>query len=346
MSKMQQEIVRMFWKCPSCDTPDIDGLIDVCPNCGAKKPESTEYYIKEDASTAVTEEELQEAGMTLEECDGNHKDWVCSYCNTLNNYSYKFCESCGSPKEEAQYEYKMNSINSNGGTASANETVNQQNTTMNTAASRPTQRTKRKKSSWKLFGVLGFFAAVIALLVFLFYPTYQTEVVESFRWKRTVVVEEYSETIKTGDSLPSGATLISKKEVEAGKKKVVSHYETKTTYKDNGNGTATKVTEEVPVYKYETQYKTQYKYSIYTWKEKRSYKSDGEDHNPYWNTDYILKSNQRDTNKTGKYEVKTDSGKYRSLPLSTWEAAEVGDTLKIKTCRVGKIYDIAIVANN
>ena len=118
---MSDRIVRGYWDCPYCDSTDIDGLVDNCPNCGRHKPENTKYHLKGaiphenkiykksvvEESDVLTTEELQKAGISKEECDGNHKEWVCSYCNSLNNWADDICTSCESPKEEANLEYGM-----------------------------------------------------------------------------------------------------------------------------------------------------------------------------------------------------------------------------------------------
>ena len=43
---MADRIVRGYWDCPYCDSTDIDGLVDNCPNCGRHKPENTKYHLK------------------------------------------------------------------------------------------------------------------------------------------------------------------------------------------------------------------------------------------------------------------------------------------------------------
>lgn len=43
---MADRIVRGYWDCPYCDSIDIDGLVDNCPNCGRHKPENTRYHLK------------------------------------------------------------------------------------------------------------------------------------------------------------------------------------------------------------------------------------------------------------------------------------------------------------
>lgn len=118
---MADRIVRGYWDCPYCDSTDIDGLVDNCPNCGRHKPENTKYHLKGaiphenkiykksvvEESDVLNTEELHKAGISEEECDGNHKEWVCSYCNSLNNWADDICTSCGSPRNEATLEYGM-----------------------------------------------------------------------------------------------------------------------------------------------------------------------------------------------------------------------------------------------
>lgn len=77
------KIIRGYWKCQYCGTKDIDGLVDTCPNCWKRKPENTKYYLK-NVKEELTDAELEAAGISRAECDGEHKDWVCSYCNQLN----------------------------------------------------------------------------------------------------------------------------------------------------------------------------------------------------------------------------------------------------------------------
>lgn len=118
---MSDRIVRGYWDCPYCDSTDIDGLIDNCPNCGRHKPENTKYHLKGaiphenkiykksvvEESDVLTTKELHKAGISEEECDGEHKEWVCSYCNSLNNWADNICTSCGSPRDESTLEYGM-----------------------------------------------------------------------------------------------------------------------------------------------------------------------------------------------------------------------------------------------
>ena len=67
---MSGRIIRGYWSCKYCRTADIDGLVDVCPNCGKQKSSDVKYYMKQGIAEEVTDTELQKAKIKKEECDG------------------------------------------------------------------------------------------------------------------------------------------------------------------------------------------------------------------------------------------------------------------------------------
>ena len=72
-------------ECPTCHGSGAapGSKVDTCPNCGKRKPENTKYYLK-NVKEELTDAELEAAGISRAECDGEHKDWVGSDCNQLN----------------------------------------------------------------------------------------------------------------------------------------------------------------------------------------------------------------------------------------------------------------------
>jgi len=152
-----------------------------------------------------------------------------------------------------------------------------------------------------------FIMFLIAIFTWLFIPVKKTGTVISFEWKRSINVEEYKLCHENGWSLPSKAHLISKKKEIDHYDDVIDHYDKKTvdvtervidhyetTYKDKGNGQATKekkpvyktvhrkVTKEEPVYVKVPIYKTRYYYTIGRWKKVDSLNASGTDKKPYW----------------------------------------------------------------
>lgn len=108
---MSKRIIRGYWDCPYCGTKEIDGLLDICPKCSSGKLKDTKYYMKGHSpstiaqSDVLTESELNKAGIKAEECDGEHKEWLCLYCGYLNNYSDNKCKNCHADRSDAEEEY-------------------------------------------------------------------------------------------------------------------------------------------------------------------------------------------------------------------------------------------------
>lgn len=406
---MSSRIVRGYWDCPYCDSKDIDGLIDDCPNCGRHKPENIKYHLKGqniwenkayktsqiNESDVLSTEELHSAGISEAECDGNHKEWVCSYCNSLNNWADKFCTSCGSPKEEADLEYGMQKrekaddkpedhVDPSRIDEEIAEYIKEKVEEKSDFDSKdsleitPGYVETPKKNAFlvKAYDVLrqigGVIAnnalSIIASLLFLvcagvlFFPRTDEVTVTGFHWERNISIEDYR-TVKESDwSVPPGGRVYSEQTelkgyvsvidhyrtvTETKSRQVIDHYETNYTYSDNGNGTFTEhsnqtpvyrteyyeETHEEPVYRQDPIYATKYYYEIERWLNSgRNYPSSGDDHEPYWNTEYTLAANERDTDRTEKYVVMYDNGKSDSKTLDDWLSIQTGDKYKRTYC--------------
>jgi len=122
-------------------------------------------------------------------------------------------------------------------------------------------------------------------------------------------------------------------------RRVLDHYDISYSYRDNGNGTFSKVEHKTPVYKNETYYETvkepvyrqdpvydtKYYYEIERWYDVRDYKTSGVDKNPYWSTEYTLGAKERDTDRREWYEIVYDTGKTQTIPYKEWGGYELGD---------------------
>lgn len=298
---MGERIIRGYWDCQYCGRKEIDGLVDECPGCGRKKPENTKYYMR-GAKTGIrynksmpadedilTDMELETAHISRTECDGNHKDWVCSYCNSLNNWSDKNCQSCGSPKKEADKEYGMKPISKtkNHETedyCSQDDDEEHQFESMeherNIYHNEINKHNEQDNFENKLLSYASqnkepiIIASIIALLciifTILFFPYTKIVTVTNFAWERNISLEEYK-TVKESDwSVPAGGRVYDSRSEIRSYKQVLDHYETKTrqvservldhyeteySYSDNGNGTFTEHTSQRPVYR--TEYHTE-----------------------------------------------------------------------------------------
>ena len=341
------QIIMGYWNCESCSASDIEGLLDVCPSCGARKPAHIRYHMK--GRNLVTKEQLTNAGIGEDECDGEHKEWVCAYCGYLNNFSAVECDSCGAPKEESQQEY-------------GDEPVKE------TAAKEPEQTPppapkKKKRHIGKII-----LASIFLLFVICLFPYKQVWTVTGFSWEREITVEQMQVVRENDWSVPTGGRVY--KEVQEIKsyaqqishyeevivtrsREVIDHYETEYQYVDNGNGTFTENSYSVPVYRTEYYeeveqkpvyisvpiYATMYYYEIDRWFDEKQYLTSGTDQNAYWDDSYTLTKDQRDEKRREEYYVIYDKGESPELTYDEWNTYHLGDTYTVTTCLLGVVYN-------
>lgn len=370
---MSGRIIRGYWDCGQCGTKGIDGLKDTCPACGAGKDKHVRYYMKE--VEEVSADELAAAGISGEEADGKHKEWICAYCGYLNNFSAPSCVRCGADREESEEGY-------GGNTEDAAYTAGEDGSLHRTApeekaSQEPSYETRpvsselpsskggagspRSLLKWLVLG-----AAVLAALL-LFWPHTSSEAVTGFEWARSVTVEELQTFAESGWSLPQGARQTDAKRefygyeqvfdhyetvYETRSRQVVDHYETSYTYTDNGNGTFSETPVSTPVYKteyYETPvqksvyrdvpvYKTKYYYDIDRWITLDTYETSGADHEPKWSSAYTLGEDQRDTLRREQYFTIFEKDKKRRTDYEVWKDQEIGDGFYVTKNLLGIEY--------
>lgn len=372
---MADKVVKGYWDCPYCSSREIDGLVDFCPNCGVHKPKDVKYYLNGNVtinttysksqvpdSDVLSEKELEKAGISKEECDGKHKEWVCDFCGSLNNWADNVCSSCGSQKDESDTLY-------GGEKKSGEEPAEQQHTASSQDKEQLSVWDKIKSFFVKNRKAAAIVTAIIAVLSVMFFPYKKVVTVKSFAWERNISLEEYRTVQESDWNVPEGGRVYDEKTEIKSYVSVVDHYETvwetktrevfdhnetSTTYSDNGNGTFTEHTTTTPVYRTETYqesheepvyrqdpvYATKYYYDIDKWVDTgNDYPSSGKDHKPYWNEDYKpMADNIRDTDRSETYTVKLDNGKTQEKSYSEWKNMKIGDTKEQTTCLVGIVY--------
>lgn len=372
---MADKVVKGYWDCPYCNSREIDGLVDFCPNCGVHKPKDVKYYLNGNVtinttysksqvpdSDVLSEKELEKAGISKEECDGKHKEWVCDFCGSLNNWADNVCSSCGSQKDESDTLY-------GGEKKSGEEPAEQQHTASSQDKEQLSVWDKIKSFFVKNRKAAAIVTVIIAVLSVMFFPYKKVVTVKSFAWERNISLEEYRTVQESDWNVPEGGRVYDEKTEIKSYVSVVDHYETvwetktrevfdhnetSTTYSDNGNGTFTEHTTTTPVYRTETYqesheepvyrqdpvYATKYYYDIDKWVDTgNDYPSSGKDHKPYWNEDYKpMADNIRDTDRSETYTVKLDNGKTQEKSYSEWKNMKIGDTKEQTTCLVGIVY--------
>lgn len=371
-----KQIIRGYWDCNYCGTKGIDGLKDSCPNCNAGKKKDIKYYMKS-TYDVVSEKELNEAVIVLDECDGNHKEWICSYCDNLNNFSPQNCEFCGAPKKEKECEYgdsldKQRHLKHDvheGFKFREYDYISYKEPSIEPAKHIQTVKEKNDCTNFNpkklIIPIISLILTII--LAIAFWPIKDVWTVSGFSWNRCVTVEELRTVKESGWTLPAGGRLqYTTREVRTYRdvldhyetvyvtktRQVFSHNETTYSYRDNGNGTFTQESHTNPVYKTETYldtetkpvyrsepvYDTKYYYEIDRWFDLKDYKSSGNDKNPYWNIDYTLKELERDTQRTESYYVKYSNGESNKEPFDVWNRIKFGDRITVTKCRFGIIY--------
>lgn len=397
-----ENIIRGYWKCPWCETRDIDGLVDDCPNCGRHKPEDTKYYMrlgltgKAMTEDILSDEELSKAGISREECDGEHEEWVCDFCNSLNNWADLYCKACGAARVDATKEYGMKELD--GPTPDLSEFIEEDTTPSviprvvsidwenvpshrdasgNTIADNPRpslwSRIRGFVSSHKKSIIGSGIAAVVAgIAAYLFWPIQEIQTATDFSWSRSIVIEEERTVKEDGWSVPFGGRVYDEKSEFHHYKQVIDHYETVSvqksrqvldhyeySYTDNGNGTFTEHSSPVyrteyyteshqePVYRNEPVYQTKYYYEIDKWFTDYTSNSEGNDHEPYWNTNYVLGENERDILRYEDYYIyyideEGDTGRIKST-YDEWAVIDYGDQVIVTTSRIGIDYKIESV---
>lgn len=364
---MSKEIIRGYWDCSFCNTKGIDGLIDICPNCGAGKKKDVKYYMKS-TDDVVSEQELNDAGISIEECDGNHKEWICPYCGNVNNYTDETCQYCNGDKKEKEYEYgDYNEEQTKKKIEKEQLKKSEAHYETSSIEQKSFHIQNKSKRSFKPVIVSLLSILMVIALVIGFYPIKENWIVNGFSWNRCITVEQQRTVDESGWTLPSGARLqYTKNEIksyadvidhyetvnETKTRQVIDHYETSYYYRDNGNGTFSKESSQSPVYRTETYietkqkpvyrkepiYATKYYYEIDRWFDLKDFKSSGTDKNPYWNTDYILNDLERDTKRMESYYILYNNGETTKESYDKWKKTKLNDVYQIIKCRFGFIY--------
>ena len=212
----------------------------------------------------------------------------------------------------------------------------------------------------------------ILFLVWLFWPVTRKATVESFRWTRSIHVEEFKKVRESDWYLPSGAKLAYTQEEVHHYDHVLDHYETKTrtvyeqvfdgyetSYRDKGNGqfevvqtpkykTVSKTeTYQEPVYKDVPVYQTKYYYDIGRWRTVDELRTAGAGQEPYWAETNLpstvaspsfgdRKQGSREQSYYVKLKPEDDEAYETTFDYDKWKSMKVGDNIEYKSFRFSK----------
>ena len=250
-----EKLIMGYWDCPFCDTKGIEGIKRECPNCGKPRGEDTRFYMKGE-KRYLTEEEGKDKG--------KGEDWLCEFCGSLNSSLTNVCTSCGAEREKTSRTYSD----------IKNEEQNKKTEAVTKAENKEKPKSVREKYL-PYVGAFLFSLIFIACVIFgikALSPKTADFLVNSVGWQTSTDAEEYKTFHESDWSVPDGGRVTdSRREIytyeqvldhyeTVTKSKTVSvldHYETKYDYRNNGDGTFSESSYEVPVYKNEVQYYTQ-----------------------------------------------------------------------------------------
>ena len=271
---MADKLVMMYWDCSSCDSRGIEGTKRECPHCGNPRGKDVKFYMKSGKVRYLNEEESK--------TKGKGEDWLCSYCETLNSALSDNCQSCGHPRDEDSQSYstieQRRSKEEEEGYRLAQEFIDKDkgNTDIGSFGRSPNYNNQRPNNSLTRFLPMLILPLLLVMCIILGIkacsPKTSTFQVNEVTWETYQKVEVYKTFHESDWTVPAGGRVTSTRSEIYDYEKVLDHYEdvqksrqvkvfdhneTKKEYIDNGDGTATEKTYEVPVYRYDTEYYTE-----------------------------------------------------------------------------------------
>ncbi len=393
--------------CPNCGSAIPNNVKYMMPD----NPEvmraikNGEILMRDEAHTLRTEEGYV-AEIVDKEDENEDPNWLCEFCGYQNPSDATSCKGCGAPRGDKTYfdakseeEEKRDRHKRTYGKFDAtpmkeNKDDDYEKYQEYVEEEEKQRDAKERLAEYKLrtrrnerqneqneelektirhgflicIGVLLF----IAIMIWLYTPVTRQAFVESFRWTRSISVDEYKKCRESDWSLPSGATLVSTAEEVHHYEQVFDHYETKTkqvpyqvldgydtSFRDLGNGRSEVIktpryrteykteTYQEAVYRQEPVYRTKYYYDIGRWKKIDSLDTRGNGQEPYWAETSLPTSvsspsfgDKRQGVRSENYYVtlKPEEGEVYETTFSydKWKNMKVGDYIEYQSYRFSK----------
>ena len=352
------KLVMGYWDCPYCGSKGNRGDVVNCPSCGRARGD-VQFYVKDyTEGEFLREDELNKFEQLDEEkakTFSDKPDWYCSFCNSLNTDNAQFCGNCGASRKDSESNYFQMLEKKKAREAAE-------------AAAQSGNKAPQKPSRKPLVIILALLLVIVGVFVFMNGNKTAGDLkVTALNWMRNINVEQYQMFNESGWSVPKEyeTEITNKKQEIKGYIDVFDHYEyvkvpythkvydhDEYTLEDNGNGTFSKVSH--PVYRTETEYKTEkkavtrrepqygtkYYYNIWRWTPSRNVTAQGDDHNTAW-PEVTLAENEREGQRSETYRFtvehtqKNKPSETYSLDESDWMNLNVGDQIYITAKRSG-----------
>ncbi len=311
MNHQSNKVYVGNWDCEYCGHTEIHGPSAFCPQCGSRRSENVEFYLRADAVPVTEKNKIDQAL--------SGPDWACSNCSTTNKNKSKFCETCGSPHNIDEQDVNL-AIKKHVKDNIKNQKKN----------NHPPSTMKQKKGAAKeakIAGTVITSGVILSLLTAIDKPI--TVTVTEHEWKRTLYYEHYKEVEEKGWKLPEKAKKLEQFKAIHHHDRTFKGYETKTRtvqeivgseqytcgqtdlgngyfqdrqcskniYQDKEESYQESIYEDVPVYD------IKYRYNIYRWKSEEPIVTSGNDNNPVWGT-------KNELNNPEKYKITKRVGQY------------------------------------
>ncbi len=190
--------IEVLWECSVCHKRGNRGLKDrYCGNCGHKKEAADSEYMPDDISERAAlggdEDKKASAGA----------DWVCMYCDSLQNQLNSCCSNCGALERGTKKAVV--------GEVTADTRATQQRTTSEapTARSIPAQRPRPSRRLAYVASAVSAALTVALALWYLFTPYVVSTHVSALAWKHEVVIDRYKIHVHEGWYPDGGAFNVS-----------------------------------------------------------------------------------------------------------------------------------------
>lgn len=193
----EEKFVRLVWTCPNCGVRN-PGPQRSCTQCGTPQPPDVEFGLPAQAEVVTDTDEIEAARRGA--------DIHCTYCGTRNPANATHCSQCGADLSEGQVRRaggELSPISQEKHTCPACSYENTADARFCRQCGAPLEKsapafappspsiTRKRKSPFWLFALLGLLLACAGLFALFITPTKQVEgVVTSVHWRTEVVVQE------------------------------------------------------------------------------------------------------------------------------------------------------------
>lgn len=323
---------EMQWDCKFCGTKKLLGKTHrFCPNCGAQQDPSWRYFPSDEEKVAVEDHVYVGA------------DKVCAACQTVNAARSEFCGNCGAPLDVAAQAAQGAQRERGEGESFTTEDLERKREQLSKPAAAAAKAEKPAGSSRAFILFMLLAIVVCGGAIYLFTRTTSAPAyVTGFRWERSIDIEALQAVPGRSDcnAVPVGAYGVSQRYEQVGTQRVQDGETCRVRQVDQGDGTFREERVCQPTYRDEPVYGYRCYYTINTWVQSRTVRSQGDKETPLiWPPTNLNAGNclgcEREGGRSERYflTLRTDEGKNFEcvVPFDLWQSTDIerGFTVEI-----------------